>query len=74
MTGEVVNLRRARKARARAATAANADSARALHGRTLAQKKAEAAEIERARRTLDGARRDPTWDETRQKPDQNGSV
>jgi hypothetical protein len=55
---EIVNLRTARKAKARAQAAATAEQNRALHGRTLAQKAAERAEAERAARTLDGARRE----------------
>ncbi len=55
---EIINLRTARKAKARAQAAATAGQNRALHGRTLAQKAADRADAERARRTLDGAKRD----------------
>lgn len=56
---DIVNLRRVRKARARTAAAATADANRALHGRTKAQKDADARYARRLARTLDGARRDP---------------
>ncbi|MBL8587402.1 MAG: DUF4169 family protein [Methylobacteriaceae bacterium] len=56
MTGEVVNLRRARKAKARAAAERQAAENRALHGRTKLEKRASAAEAERAARRLDGHR------------------
>ncbi|WP_267387980.1 DUF4169 family protein [Sphingomonas sp. GC_Shp_3] len=55
---EIINLRTARKAKARAGTAATAAQNRALHGRTPAQKAADHAEAERRERTLDGARRE----------------
>lgn len=53
---EIINLRTARKAKARAAAAAGADRNRALHGRTRAQKTADRADAARRERTLDGAR------------------
>jgi hypothetical protein len=40
--GEIVNLRRARKARMRAAAEQSASEARAAHGRTPAQRAADA--------------------------------
>lgn len=57
--GEVVNLRRARKAKVRAEKELTATANRALHGRTKAERQAEETERARAERTLDGARRDP---------------
>jgi len=54
--GDVVNLRMARKARARANADAKAGANRALHGRTAAEKARVAAERDRLRRTLEGAR------------------
>lgn len=60
--GEIVNLRRARKARARAADAQAATAARAIHGRTAAQKELEATAAERADRALDGCRITPSPD------------
>ena len=53
---EVVNLRLARKARARADATATAAQNRALHGRTRAERAATAAEDARLARTVDGAR------------------
>lgn len=55
---EIINLRQARKQRARADKAATADANRAAHGRTLAEREAEAAEEERRDHLLDGAKRD----------------
>jgi len=56
--GEVVNLRLARKQRARAAASVRADENRRLFGRNAAQKAIDTAERSRLVRTLDGARRD----------------
>lgn len=55
---EIVNLRRARKAKARAATAAQADANRLAFGRTRAEREVAALDAERARRLLDGAKRE----------------
>ncbi|MGD9810476.1 MAG: DUF4169 family protein [Sphingobium sp.] len=57
--GEIVNLRMARKAKKRSAAEANAAANRALHGRTKAQKRADAADKARVARALDGAKREP---------------
>jgi len=56
--GEVVNLRQARKAKARRDKEAQAATNRALHGRTKAERAADAAERSRAEQLLDGAKRD----------------
>ncbi|WP_083943231.1 DUF4169 family protein [Sphingomonas soli] len=56
--GEVVNLRQARKARDRKVRAVQADANRALHGRTKAERLADAAERQRIAQTLDGAKRE----------------
>lgn len=58
MTAEVINLRLARKARARAAAQDAAATNRARHGRTKAERLATQADAERASRLLDGARRE----------------
>lgn len=55
---EVINLRLARKARQRSAAQREAETNRALHGETKAQREQRAAEAERTRRTLDGAKRE----------------
>ena len=55
MTGPV-NLNKARKARDRAAGKARADANALKHGRTKAQRLLEAAQAEKARRALDGAK------------------
>lgn len=52
--GDVVNLRQARKRKARAAKAANALAARLHHGRTKAQREAVARERKKAEAELDG--------------------
>lgn len=56
--GEVVNLRRARKAAARQSKEAEAAANRLTHGRTRAEREATKAEATRAARLLDGARRE----------------
>ena len=58
MTADVINLRLARKARARAEGRHIAQQNRARHGRTLAERKVDAAAAERAARDLAGKRRD----------------
>ncbi|MFZ5670166.1 MAG: DUF4169 family protein [Pseudomonadota bacterium] len=54
----VVNLNRARKARARAEARATAAENRAAHGRTKAEKALAEARALKAGRDLDGARRE----------------
>ena len=56
--GEVVNLRRARKARARDDAAATAAANRAAHGRTRAEKDEVHADAARRDHMLDGAKLD----------------
>jgi len=56
---EVVNLNRARKAKARGEAQAIAAANRIAHGRTKAEKQAAKADAERRARELDGARREP---------------
>lgn len=55
---EIINLRRARKAKERAEAVAEADANRLKHGRTLGEREAEAAEEERRDHLLDGAKRE----------------
>ena len=55
---EVVNLRLARKARARAAKEADAAANRVAFGRSKAEKSAAKTDAARAARLLDGAKRD----------------
>lgn len=55
---EVINLRIARKAKARASSAQQAAENRALHGQTKAAKRTQADAAERAARLLDGAKRE----------------
>jgi hypothetical protein len=54
--GEIVNLRRSRRERARAAAAQAAAEARVLHGRTAAERARDAVAAERERAAVDGAR------------------
>jgi hypothetical protein len=56
MAGNVVNLNRFRKKKAREEQAKRADTNRRLHGRTGAEKERERIERERTARTLDGKR------------------
>lgn len=55
---EIVNLNRARKAKARVDAAKTAEANRAKFGRTKAERAAEAAELARRTALLDGAKRD----------------
>jgi hypothetical protein len=55
--GEIINLRQARKAKARSDKAAAADANRVKFGRTKGQKQAEAAAEQKMRSVLDGALR-----------------
>ena len=54
--GEVVNLNRVRKDRAKAEASATAAANRAVHGRSKAERSLSEAERERAARLLDGAK------------------
>ncbi|WP_375271820.1 DUF4169 family protein [Sphingomonas sp.] len=56
--GEVVNLGRARKAKARAGAQATAAANRAAFGRTKAEKQRDRAARDRLDAALDGAQRD----------------
>lgn len=58
MSGDVVNLRMARKARARADAAAQAAANRTKFGEPAAIRKARKAEAERAAARLEGVRRE----------------
>lgn len=55
---EIVNLNRARKAKARSEAKTTAAANRAAFGRTKAEKQAATAEAERRARDLDGAKRE----------------
>ena len=59
VVGEVINLRLARKAKARTDGAKLADAARAKSGETKAAKAARKLEQARGARELDGAKREP---------------
>ncbi|MDB5973952.1 MAG: hypothetical protein JWR07_712 [Nevskia sp.] len=56
--GEVINLNKARKRKARADAAAQAAENRARFGRTREQKQLDAAVTEEARRRLDALKRE----------------
>ena len=53
--GEIINLRKARKSKARAAETAEAAANRARFGRTLAERDRDRRETEKSARELDGA-------------------
>ena len=55
---EIVNLRSKRKEAARAAARAQGDENAMKFGRTKGQKAREAADLDRARKELDGKKRD----------------
>ncbi len=56
---EVINLRQARKSRARNQAAQQAAENRALHGQSLAERRRKQAEDARKVRALDAHRREP---------------
>lgn len=56
--GEIVNLRTARKAKAKAEREVAAQANRAKFGRTKGEKARDASDAARAARLIDGARRD----------------
>ena len=58
MSGDIINLNKARKERARSEAKARAATNRAAFGRTKGQKDAARIETERQKRDLDGAKRD----------------
>ena len=55
---EIINLRMARKAKARSDKVADAAENRARHGRTAAERERDEREADRLRRTLDGAKQE----------------
>jgi hypothetical protein len=56
---EIINLRRARKAKVRATAETTAAANRAAFGRTRAEKAADRADSAKRDRLLDGAKREP---------------
>jgi hypothetical protein len=56
---DIINLRLARKAKARSDAAKTAEANRAKHGQTSGQKAATQAEQARLAKTIDGAKRSP---------------
>lgn len=60
---EIINLNRARKARAKDEAETAAANNRAAHGRTKVQREAAKAEQTKAARLLDGAKREPSSDD-----------
>jgi len=55
---EIINLNRARKAKAKDAARATAAANRAAHGRTKGERQAAETERSKASRLLDGAKRE----------------
>lgn len=62
MPADIINLRRARKAKARASKEADAEANRRLFGRTKDEKAKEADERKRSIRLIDGHRRERDGD------------
>jgi hypothetical protein len=62
MSAEIVNLRRARKAKTRGQREVAAAENRAVFGRTKTDRKKQAAETERATKALEAHRRDKPTD------------
>jgi hypothetical protein len=60
---EIINLNRARKARAKDEAKASALANRAAHGRTKGERQGAEAERSKASRLLDGAKREPEKDD-----------
>lgn len=60
MAADLINLNKARKARARQAEKAEAVHNRLLFGRSKAQMALDKARADKAARALDNARREPT--------------
>ena len=56
---DLINLNRARKAKARAERETEAATNRVKHGRTKAEKQSAKAEADRAARKLDQSKREP---------------
>ena len=56
--GEIINLNRVRKTRAKAAKSLDASANRAASGRTKAERQKAKAECERMQAVLDGAKRE----------------
>ncbi|WP_313808820.1 DUF4169 family protein [Sphingobium sp.] len=61
--GDIINLRQARKAKARADKERLAQGNRAKFGRTKAERLTQSIEEERRKREIDGARRDDRKDD-----------
>lgn len=57
--GDVINLRRARKARQRLSREQVAAQARAFHGRSKAERATTLAEVDRLARQIEQSRREP---------------
>ncbi len=62
MTAKIINLRQARKQRAREAEAADAAENRVRFGRTRAERERDKLNDTRARQNIDGHRREPISD------------
>lgn len=71
MPADVINLRKARKARDRAEKEARATERRVQFGRSKAERERLAAEAERRRRELDGARREAAREPPTDSPDRD---
>jgi len=68
MTAEIINLRQARKRRARNAAEAQAAENRIRFGRTLGEREQDEQSAAKALRLIEGHRRAPGADEPDEKP------
>ncbi len=59
MTGDLINLNKARKARGKQAAKARAATNRAQFGRSKLERALDTARTDKAARALDGAKREP---------------
>ncbi len=69
MTGDLINLNKARKAKARVDAKAAARTNRLKFGRAKAETRVQKLEVERAKRTLDRHRLDRDTPESRDTPE-----
>jgi hypothetical protein len=74
MSAEIINLRQARKRRAREARAAEAAGNRARFGRTRAERELAETSEARARKILDGHRRESEPEPHRETPPADGAI
>lgn len=72
--GDIVNLRQARKQKARDGKLREAEQNRALHGRSKAEKQRDHLIADRSEKFVDGHRREPSGDKDSQSTGYNQSI